>query len=108
MTLRVLAFAAALALPALAGCTWEGRPDGAQAVHTPRGDYYGDVRRSNGVSDVPVVDVPVVEPGLGDEALPSAAATADAPVPLDQPAPTTGTADNTTEVEEALTPGTEQ
>lgn len=104
MTLRALSFAAALALPALAGCTWEGRPDGAQAVHTPRGEYYGDIRRSNGV-----IDVPVVDPGLGgDEALPSAEATADAPVPLDQPAPTTGTADNTTEVEEALTPGTEQ
>ena len=113
MTLRALPLAAVLALPAFAGCTWEGRPDGASAVHTDSDGYfddeYGDDAGLDGISGVDAtLDVPVVDPVMGDEALPSGAATADSPVPLDQPAPTTGSADNTTEVEEALTPGTEQ
>ena len=101
-----------LALLVAAGCTWEGRPDGADAVHTDSDGYYDDEYRDGGLDGIEGVDatldVPVVDPVMGDEALSSGAATADSPVPLDQPAPTTGTFDTTTEVEEALTPGTEQ
>lgn len=110
MTLRALPL---FALLLVTGCTWEGRPDGASAVHTDSDGYYedeyGDDAGLDGISGVDAsLDVPVVDPMMGDEALPSGQATRDSPVPLDQPAPTTGTADNTTEVQEALTPGTEQ
>ena len=101
-----------LVLLAAAGCTWEGRPDGADAVHTDSDGYYDDEYGDGGLDGIEGVDatldVPVVDPVMGDEALPSGAATADSPVPLDQPVPTTGPLDATTEVEEALTPGTEQ
>ena len=99
-----------------AGCTWEGRPDGADAVHTDSDGYYDD-RYGDGYDDGGLdgiggvdatLDVPVVDPVMGDEALPEAGTTRDSPVPLDQPVPTTGPLDTTTETEEALTPGTEQ
>lgn len=90
------------ALVLLAGCTWDDRPDGSAAVHSD-GDGYYDDRYDAGVDAT--IDVPVVDPVLGDEALPTVD---DAPVPLDQPVPTTGPLDTTTETEEALTPGTEQ
>ena len=101
-----------LALLVLAGCTWEGRPDGADAVHTDSDGYFDDRYDDGGLDGIrgvdATIDVPVVDPVMDGEALPSGAATQDAPVPLDQPVPTTGAADNTNEVEEALTPGTEQ
>ena len=101
-----------LALLLVAGCTWEGRPDGADAVHTDRGGYFDDEYGDGGLNGIEGVDAtldaPVVEPLQGGEALPEAGATRDAPVPLDQPVPTTGPLDTTTETEEALTPGTEQ
>ena len=102
-----------LALLVVAGCTWEGRPDGADAVHTDSDGYFNDrVYDDGGLDGIrgvdATLDVPVVEPVMGDEALPSGEATQDSPVPLDQPVPTTGSFDTTTEVEEALTPGTEQ
>ena len=115
MTLRALPLAAVLALLAFAGCTWEGRPDGASAVHTDSDGYfddeYSDDAGLDGISGVDAtIDVPVIDPTMGDDeaAVASSQQARDSPVPLDQPAPTTGSADNTTEVEEALTPGTEQ
>ena len=102
MTLRISAFLF-LAVFA-AGCTWEGRPDGAAANHTTLDGYYDD----DGVTVAGPefgTQAEVIEP-LDGESFPAAAN--EAPVDLTQPAPTTGTADATSEVEEALTPGTEQ
>ena len=97
-----------LALVPFVGCTWEGRPDGAAAVHTSSDGYFDDEGAptepplgGRGLETAPV-DAELVEP-LDGEPTPGAA-----PVPLDQPAPTSGTEDNTSPVEEALTPGTEQ
>ena len=98
-------FARALTLVALSalavGCTWEGRPDGPAVMHTTSSDtYYNEGDR---VSD-PLFD------GTRDLTVPlndEAALPSEAPVDLTQPAPTMGTDDNTSEVEEALTPGTE-
>ena len=94
MPLRVLAL---LALAALVGCQWEGRPDGASAVHSASDGYYEDE------------GMPQTTP-LGGEAevVEPLDAAASPPVDLTQPPPTTGTEDGTSEVEEALTPGTEQ
>ena len=92
---------AAVLLAVLAtGCTWEGRPDGPAAMHTTSSDtYYNDGDRvSDPLYDGDEITVPLE--GVGDPA--------GAPVDLSQPAPTTGTFDTTSEVEEALTPGTEQ
>ena len=101
MTLRI---SAVLLVAVLAtGCAWENRPDGAQANHTTIDGFYED---EGALAADPVygigTDAEVIEPigGVGGPA--------DAPVDLSQPAPTTGTADATSEVEEALTPGTEQ
>ena len=101
MTLRI---SAALLLAALAtGCTWENRPDGAEANHTTIDGFYED---EGALASDPVygigTDAEVIEP-IGGVDGPT-----EAPVDLSQPAPTTGTADATSEVEEALTPGTEQ
>ena len=97
--MRALPLGLLLALPlATAGCQWEGRPDGGAAA-----ERTGDVRQPAARLDpVPLNEGPVVEPVEGVDA-PDAA-----PVDLTQPPPTTGTADATSEVEEALTPGTEQ
>ena len=85
------------------GCTWEGRPDGADAVRTQSGGYFDAEAepQSSALGGIPT-EVEVIEP------LDGAPPASDAPVDLSQPAPTTGTADNTSEVEEALTPGTER
>ena len=102
MTLRI---SAALLLSVLAtGCMWEGRPDGAAANHASIDGVYKDegVLRTDPIYGV---EAEVIEP-LDGESFPAAAN--EAPVDLTQPAPTTGTADATSEVEEALTPGTEQ
>ena len=106
MTLRI---SAVLFLAALAtGCAWENRPDGASANHTTIDGFYED---EGALASDPVygigTEAEVVEPlgGVGD--IPESAAN-EAPVDLTQPAPTTGTVDATSEVEEALTPGTEQ
>lgn len=92
---------ALLLVVGLAGCTWEDRPDGADAVHSASDGYY----EAEGAPQTTPLggggDAEIVEP------LDPAAADAP-PVDLTQPAPTTGTADQTSEVEEALTPGTEQ
>lgn len=98
-------FSALFLLVALAGCQWEGRPDGAEAVHSTSDGYYGvedapQITPLGGRSDEAEVIEPLDPDAFGDYR--------EAPVPLDQPAPTTGTADQTSEVEEALTPGTEQ
>lgn len=100
------------ALALLAGCTWDERPDGADAVHTDSDGYFDeDVDPTetplggSGVELVEPVDSEILEP-VGDGAG-APAGVGGAPVPLDQPVPTTGTEDNTSEVEEALTPGTE-
>ena len=97
-----LRLSALLLVAVLAGCTWEGRPDGASAVHTSSDGYYED---DGAPQTTPLGTGDVVEPL--DASRPAPAATA-APVDLTQPPPTTGTADATSEVEEALTPGTEQ
>ena len=102
MTLRISAL---LLLAALAsGCTWEGRPDGASANHATIDGFYED---EGALASDPMygTQAEVVEPLDGE--IPAAAAN-EAPVDLTQPAPTTGTVDATSEVEEALTPGTEQ
>ena len=93
--MRSLSSGLLVALALLAtGCQWNGRPDGGSAVHT------GGVDQSNyDRTD----DVEVVEPLDAAPAAPGAA-----PVDLTQPPPTMGTDDATSEVEEALTPGTEQ
>ena len=85
------------------GCTWEGRPDGADAVRTASDGYFDEDAQpqSTPLGGIPT-EVEVIEP------LEGAPPATDAPVDLSQPAPTTGTADSTTEVEEALTPGTER
>ena len=80
----------------LAGCQWEGRPDGGSAVHTGGVDQMGDL-------DPALREAEIIEPLDSEPIGPEA----QAPVDLTQPPPTTGTADNTSEVEEALTPGTE-
>ena len=95
MPLRVSAL---LVLAALVGCQWEGRPDGAEAVHSASDGYY----EVDGAPEATPLggDAEVVEPlGTGGSG---------APVDLTQPPPTTGTEDATSEVEEALTPGTER
>ncbi|PAP78216.1 hypothetical protein [Rubrivirga marina] len=100
-----LRFSALLALAVLAGCTWEGRPDGAEAVHSASDGYYED---DGAPQTTPLGgDAEVVEPLDAEVTAPLAPAPG-APVELTQPPPTTGTADATSEVEEALTPGTEQ
>ena len=103
-----LRLSALLALVALVGCQWEGRPDGAEANHATSDGYYdADVAPQatplGGRVEVvePLGDVEVVEPVDG------VAAPGAPPVDLTQPPPTTGTVDATSEVEEALTPGTE-
>lgn len=96
--LRVLPF---LGLLALTACTWEGRPDGAEAIHSSSDGYYETdaAPQSTPLGGVPT-EVEIVEPiDTGASA---------APVDLTQPPPTTGTDDTTSEVEEALTPGTER
>ena len=101
-------FPVLLAVVLFTGCTWEGRPDGASAVHTASDGYFDgqedpvDTPLGGRMDIVDPVDGEIVEP-LGDVASPAAP-----PVPTAQPAPTTGTDDNTSEVEEALTPGSEQ
>ncbi len=107
MSLRL--FAPLLLLALLAGCTWEGRPDGADAVHTASDGYFDDgidptetPLGDGGIQPLAPVDAEIIEPP-GDASAPGAA-----PVPMGQPAPTSGTIDNTSEVEEALTPGSEQ
>ncbi len=100
MSLRI---SAAVLLTVLAtGCAWEGRPDGAAANHTPIDGIYNNegIRTSDPAYDI---NREITVPLDGVTSNPAAA-----PVDLTQPAPTTGTADNTSEVEEALTPGTEQ
>ena len=101
MTTRLLSTALLALL--VTGCTWEDRPDGAEAVRTTGDGFYESdaAPQSTPLSGIPT-EVEVVEPLDGAET------PTDAPVDLSQPAPTTGTADNTSEVEEALTPGTEQ
>ena len=84
-------------LVALAGCQWEGRPDGGSAVHTGGVDQIDAMSAADREAEI-------IEPLDGAPIEPRA----DAPVDLTQPPPTTGTADNTSEVQEALTPGTEQ
>ncbi|MGB3541408.1 hypothetical protein [Rubrivirga sp.] len=90
-------------LLAATGCVWEGRPDGADAVRTASDGYFDadSEPQSSPLGGIPS-EVEIVEP------LEGVAPVTDAPVDLSQPPPTTGTADATTEVEEALTPGTER
>ena len=99
--MRLRISAAVLLAVLVTGCAWEGRPDGAAANHSaPDGVYDNEgLRVSDPLYDVSD-EITVPLDGVGDPAA--------APVDLSQPAPTTGTADNTSEVEEALTPGTEQ
>ena len=99
-----------LVLAPLAACQWEGRPDGAEAVHSASDGYY-----EPGVepTDTPLgggplvpaypVDAEIVEPLDPNAPLPDAA-----PVPQTRPAPTSGTEDTISPVEEAPTPGTDQ
>ncbi len=104
-----LRLSALLALVVLVGCQWEGRPDGAEANHSSSGGYY-DVGAEPQLTPLGS-SVEAIEPIGGDievvEPLDGVAAPGAAPVDLTQPPPTTGTADATSEVEEALTPGTE-
>ena len=104
MTLRISALLLVTALAT--GCTWEGRPDGASANHTTIDGFYED---EGALATDPMygTQAEVIEPLDGEGGVPAAAAN-EAPVDLTQPAPTTGTVDATSEVEEALTPGTEQ
>lgn len=92
-----------LALAPLAACTWEGRPDGAEAVHTDGDRYFDD---GNAVTHTPLGGTAGTLPDAAEvvEPLPTGDPGA-APVPTDQPAPTTGTDDEVSAVEEALTPG---
>lgn len=108
MTLRLtpVLLLAALGGTLVTGCAWEGRPDGASANHTTIDGFYED---EGALAADPVygigTEAEVVEPLDASEAIRPGMA---APVDLSQPAPTGGTADATSEVEEALTPGTEQ
>ena len=91
-----------LAFSLAAGCAWEGRPDGAEAVHSAS-DGFGDLDpTATPLGGVPL-ERPIVEPLDGPNTLPGPVA--DAPVPITQPPPTTGTDDQVSPVEEALTPG---
>ena len=99
----MLRLSALALLATLAGCQWEGRPDGAEAVRTAgdgfyESEYQPQVTPLGGSATDRDVAVP----------LDATAPAGGAPVDLSQPAPTGGTADATSEVEEALTPGTEQ
>lgn len=98
-TRRVLALLLAVTA---SGCAWDGRPDGAAANHSPLDGVYDN---EGALTSDPVYGAraEIVEPLDGEAVMPT-----EAPVDLTQPAPTTGTQDNTSEVEEALTPGTEQ
>lgn len=107
MSSRLAALVLLVGLAPLAACTWEGRPDGASAVHTDSNGYLGegfddgdeaaDARLGVDYDAVPADEI--VEP-LDSET---------APVP-DGGAltPTTGEGDEVSEVEEALTPGGDQ
>jgi hypothetical protein len=100
-----LRFSALLALALLAGCTWEGRPDGAEPVHTASDGYYDD---QGAPQTTPLgAGAETIEP-LDDDVTAPLGPAPGPPVELTQPPPTTGTDDATSEVEEALTPGTEQ
>ena len=100
MTPRLLA--AALALGLLAGCSWDDRPDGGDPLHQGEDDFARDLDGRALQRDAAEADP--FDP-YDAEALPSVS---EAPVPLPQPVPTTGSADATSEIEEALTPGTER
>ncbi|WP_412062230.1 hypothetical protein [Rubrivirga sp. IMCC45206] len=103
MTLRLTALAL---VAGLSGCMWEGRPDGAEAVHSASDGYYGEYGPQATPLGGDLVEAEVIEPLDG-----SAGTVGDgvaAPIPTPQPVPTTGPSDTTTEVEEALTPGTER
>lgn len=94
--------AALLALGLLAGCTWDNRPDGGDPLHRGDEDFYRTLESRE--LEVDNVEADPYDP-YNREALPSVD---EAPVPLPQPVPTTGPADATSEIEEALTPGTER
>lgn len=90
------------ALAPLTACTWEGRPDGADAVHTASDGYFDD---GNEATDTPLSGTrglppaaDVVEPLDTQTTLPSS----DGAVTLP---PTTGTSDDVSATAEALTPG---
>lgn len=92
-----------LALAPLAACTWEGRPDGADAVHTAGDGYFDD---GNEVTDTPLggsatEPAGIVEP-LDTQIAPPAS---DGAVTLP---PTTGAGDDVSATAEALTPGGDQ
>lgn len=95
-------FAALLALGLLAGCTWDERPDGGDPLHRGDEDFYRTLDDQALERDYAEADP--YDP-YDREALPTVS---EAPVPLPQPVPTTGPADATSEIEEALTPGTER
>lgn len=92
-----------LALAPLAACTWDDRPDGGDPLHRGEADFVRDIEGRRSPADGVLLD-PLGAPN-DDQALPSVS---EAPVPLPQPTPTTGPVDATSEVEEALTPGTER
>ena len=87
MPLRLTAF---IALAALAGCTWDSRPDGASAVHSASDGYYESEAAPQTTPLGGGGDAEVVEP-LGDEITP--------PVELTQPPTTADTPDATSEVD---------
>lgn len=98
MTTRLFA-AALLALAPLAGCMWEGRPDGGDPLHRGTGEYTPGVDARYGLRGPSVA--PVTEP-YDVEAVPSVDP---APVPLDQPDPVNDLGGSVSETERALTPG---
>lgn len=99
MMLRLLAL---VLVAGLAGCAWESRPDGGEAVHSDAASgeagVYGPRAAPLGGD---LVDAEVIEPLDGSVG-------ADAPIPTPQPAPTTGPSDATPEVDEAPSPGTDR
>ncbi|WP_412070188.1 hypothetical protein [Rubrivirga sp. IMCC43871] len=97
----ILRLTALVLVAGLAGCTWDDRPDGAEAVHSASDGYYGEYGPQATPLGGDLVDAEVIEPLDGGAGV-------DAPIPTPQPVPTTGPSDTTTEVEEALTPGTER
>ena len=79
-------FSVLLALVALTGCQWEGRPDGAAAVHSAGDGYY---EAEAAPQATPLGGAEVVEP----------LDPAGAPADLTQPPPTPNTSGATSEVD---------
>ncbi len=101
MSVRLSALALLVLVP-FAGCTWEGRPDGAAGVHTDSDGYFDDGTEPVGTPlgggglDSAPAGSEIVEPLSAD------------PAPLPPPAPAAGTEGPSSSVDAVSTPESDQ